>query len=134
MPVLRKPHSFQNLNPPNILTTHTEILILPFISVLCCEKKERKRKEKRERKALGTDSLDIAKSKRRKETLFTPGGKRKSSHPKRIMHGVTKTSPRKGMEKHGGWEELLWMCKHLREKKMRRVEGPPPPEDRLGSF
>lgn len=74
--------------------------------------------------------MDAAKSKRRKEALSHTrgGGKRKSSHPKRIMHGVTKVSSREETateKKQGGTVERLLACEDLWEEDRRGGPGPP---------
>lgn len=56
------------------------------------------------------------------------GGKRKSSHPKRIMHGVTKVSSREETateKKQGGTVERLLACEDLWEEDRRGGPGPP---------
>lgn len=61
------------------------------------------------KKALGIAFLDTAKSERRKPALVAPpGGRRTSSHTKRIMHGATTVSSSRERERDEEVSKLAW--------------------------
>lgn len=64
---------------------------------------------------------------------LSPGGERKSSHTKRIMHGVTKVSTEEtdNEKEQGEAVELLLACKDLWEDDRRGGPGSSVEDDRV---